>query len=541
MKPNKKAPKPQGEQVSDDRFKEVYNDPRFMSMPKKLKKVKIDDRFKKALTSKEFNLLQKVDKYGKRVDKQDNTIKNFYQLEDESSKFYDDEGKFKWEQLSSSSDSEDIEDIKPSKVESEGEVWSSEEEDQMGPKKVKEEELQVGKRLALTNMDWDNLNAVDLLAIFSSLCKGEQFVHKVEILPSLYGLEQMKKDTLYGPPKELFDAEPKKIKKKSKKGDNLSDEGEVFDQEELRRYEINKMKYFYAVIYCNTVETARKLYDEYNDYEFELSNIRLNLSFIADDLVFPQDAKETATELPPGYEFKAANSLTRALNHTQVKLTWDETDPKRLRKFQKLMEQNPDHIDEDEYREFLASGTEDEASNEESRDQAQIENYRKLLLGSLSGETTDNPKKDRDLQVSHADDEEALDIKFNAGFGEDIGKEIIKKKKKEREERGDSAWEAYQRKRKEKKKEKKEKQKKQKQRKHEEEVDETKAAELELLVAQKHQGAKDKSSIQANVEDSRFKAVFKDKEYAIDPTSKNFRKMADGAFVNETKKRHKHN
>jgi hypothetical protein len=228
-----------------------------------------------------------VDKYGKRVDKQDNTIKNFYQLEDEGSKFYDEEGKFKWEQLSSSSDSEDIEDVKPSKVESEGEVWSSEEEDDMGPKKVKEEELQVGKRLALTNMDWDNLTAVDLLAIFSSLCKGEQFVHKVEILPSLYGLEQMKKDTLYGPPKELFDAEPKKTKKKSKKGDELSDEGEAFDQEELRRYEINKMKYFYAVIHCNTEETARKLYDEYNDYEFELSNIRLNLSFIADDLVFP--------------------------------------------------------------------------------------------------------------------------------------------------------------------------------------------------------------------------------------------------------------
>jgi hypothetical protein len=107
------------------------------------------------------------------------------------------------------------------------------------------------------------------------------------------------------------------------------------------------------------------------------------------------------------------------------------------------MEQDPDQIDEDEYREFLASGTEDEASNEESRDQAQIENYRKLLLGSLSGETTDNPKKHRDLQVSHADDEEALDIKFNAGFGEDIGKEIIKKKKKEREERGESAWESY--------------------------------------------------------------------------------------------------
>jgi hypothetical protein len=43
-----------------------------------LKKVEIDGRFKKALASKEFNLVQKVDKYGRRVDKEDTTMKAFY-------------------------------------------------------------------------------------------------------------------------------------------------------------------------------------------------------------------------------------------------------------------------------------------------------------------------------------------------------------------------------------------------------------------------------------------------------------------------------
>lgn len=47
------------------------------------------------------------------------------------------------------------------------------------------------------------------------------------------------------------------------------------------------MKYFYAVIYFNSSETAERIYNEYNDYEFEMSNIRLNLSFVADDLKFP--------------------------------------------------------------------------------------------------------------------------------------------------------------------------------------------------------------------------------------------------------------
>jgi hypothetical protein len=54
-------------------------------------------------------------------------------------------------------------------------------------------------------MDWENMNAVDILSLFSSFCKGEMLVAKVEIYPSLYGLEQMKNDALYGPPKDLFD------------------------------------------------------------------------------------------------------------------------------------------------------------------------------------------------------------------------------------------------------------------------------------------------------------------------------------------------
>ncbi len=46
------------------------------------------------------------------------------------------------------------------------------------------------------------------------------------------------------------------------------------------------MKYFYAIIHCNTKKTAKKIYEEYNDFEFEMSNIRLNLSYVADDLKF---------------------------------------------------------------------------------------------------------------------------------------------------------------------------------------------------------------------------------------------------------------
>lgn len=33
------------------------------------------------------------------------------------------------------------------------------------------------------------------------------------------------------------------------------------------------MKYYYAIVHCDSSKTALSLYDEYNGYEFENSNI----------------------------------------------------------------------------------------------------------------------------------------------------------------------------------------------------------------------------------------------------------------------------
>jgi hypothetical protein len=200
---------PKKQAKADDRFNEVYSDPRFMTVPKKLKKVEIDDRFKKALTSKEFNLVQKVDKYGHTVNKQDNTMKQFYQIKDAKeakppadSKYYDEDGKFKWDAQSSSEDEEDGdgsgEQEESEQVamdlseDDESNIWSDVEVKQEEGQLAQAEEvsdLEAGHRLALTNMDWDNLNATDILALFTSLCKGDMIIEKVEIYPSLFGLE----------------------------------------------------------------------------------------------------------------------------------------------------------------------------------------------------------------------------------------------------------------------------------------------------------------------------------------------------------------
>ena len=64
-----------------------------------------------------------------------------------------------------------------------------------------------GKRIAVKQLDWDSISATDLLALFQSFCTksaGSMAINKVEIYPSKFGKEQMERDILYGPPKEMF-------------------------------------------------------------------------------------------------------------------------------------------------------------------------------------------------------------------------------------------------------------------------------------------------------------------------------------------------
>ena len=44
---------------------------------------------------------------------------------------------------------------------------------------------------------------------------------------------------------------------------------------------------------------------------------------------------------------------------------------------------------------------------------------------------------------------------------------------------------------------------------------------------------KKEKDLKANVSDERFGAILKNKDYALDPTHKNFRKVADGEFIKE--------
>lgn len=89
-------------------------------------------------------------------------------------------------------------------------------------------------------------------------------------------------------------------------GDINEDDPEAYDQRKLRKYELQKLKYYYAIVTCNSKETAMYLYDEYNGFEFENTNLRLMMSFVPDEMEFTQEVKQEATTVPANYSFDFA-------------------------------------------------------------------------------------------------------------------------------------------------------------------------------------------------------------------------------------------
>ena len=56
----------------------------------------------------------------------------------------------------------------------------------------------------------------------------------------------------------------------------------------MREYQLNRLKYYYAVASFDSPETANAIYDACNGFEYQTSGILLDLSFIDDDMTFDQ-------------------------------------------------------------------------------------------------------------------------------------------------------------------------------------------------------------------------------------------------------------
>jgi len=217
-------------------------------------------------------------------------------------------------------------------------------------------------RLAVVNCDWENLRAVDFLAALASFAPPGGSIRRVTVYPSDYGVRKMAEEASEGPI-SLLKAQYESYRAAG--GQRLAGAGEApadadedaeeeeseeaimaalsrprhapggharqdaFDPIKLRAYELNKMKYYYAVVECDTVATAIGIYANCDGMELEATSNVLDLRFVPEDAAFTNAPRDTATSVPADYE--PPQFATAALQSSHVELTWDGDDPIRKR------------------------------------------------------------------------------------------------------------------------------------------------------------------------------------------------------------------
>lgn len=324
--------------MADPRFARLASDPRFLRAKKDEHKVALDDRFAHMLKSDEFGSKAKVDKKGRKVDSSvPSDLRKFYKIENE---------------VESESEDEKLDLARGEGVESSDE----EEEIIMEQAEEIEEEIPTGDethRFAVVNLDWDYVKAKHLYKLFDAFKGTLGAVKSVSIYPSEFGKQQMSKEFSAGPPSVVFD----------------NDEGKDFNMTALRKYQVDRLKYYYAVVQCDSVSTATNIFNQCDGSEFESSANFLDLRYVPDEMEFEEKSKDIATEPPLTYQ--PVEFVTKALQHSKVALTWDVDDPDRFQTTRKNF--SKEDIKEMDFKAYLASDSDSEDEDLKAKYKALIQ------------------------------------------------------------------------------------------------------------------------------------------------------------------------
>ncbi|XP_012266002.2 ESF1 homolog [Athalia rosae] len=264
---------------------------------------------------------------------------------------------------------------------------------------------EITNRLAACNLDWDRIRAVDLLVLFNSFVPSNGVIHSVTIYPSEFGLQRMKEEEVRGPI-ELVDS---KNKIEAMENEDENEEGSKYHMEKLRQYQLNRLKYYYAVIVCDSPQTANKIYTECDGIEYESTATKLDLRFIPDDTTFDQEPREVCDKIPELSKYQPRQFTTTALQQVKVELTWDETNPQRQEVAEKISSGKIDDVDPSDIQAYLASGSSNEEDESESNaehgdsesgdDQDPIGKYKSLLRG-IEEQQEEKKKKGIEMEIT---------------------------------------------------------------------------------------------------------------------------------------------
>lgn len=349
------------------------------------------------LRDENFSSRAKVDRYGRKLPKDAGRkeLERFYRIKDDDNGGADGEGdededeKIERElrrinngdeDLSSSSDGSSSDDDELDQAEEEEVFGLLDEDDGQGgiPKG------EVSSRLAVVNLDWDNIRAADLMAVFSSFVPSSGRILNVSIYPSEFGKERMEREEMEGPPKDIFaqsesrrqdgqssssedgdqreedegdEADDERIKKSILK----EDQGLEFNSAKLRRYQLGRLRYYYAVLTCSSVSAAEAIYNAVDGTEYLTTANFFDLRYVPDETDFLDDKpRDECERIPDGY--KPNEFVTDALQHSKVRLTWDADDGTRKEAQKRAFAGSRADIDENDLKAYLGSdSSEDEA------------------------------------------------------------------------------------------------------------------------------------------------------------------------------------
>eukprot|EP00357_Protocruzia_adherens_P032925 CAMPEP_0115010702 /NCGR_PEP_ID=MMETSP0216-20121206/23490_1 /TAXON_ID=223996 /ORGANISM="Protocruzia adherens, Strain Boccale" /LENGTH=596 /DNA_ID=CAMNT_0002379001 /DNA_START=81 /DNA_END=1871 /DNA_ORIENTATION=- len=549
--------------IRDKRFAHIQNDPKFSRLGKDDKKVRVDKRFKAMFQKKEFcSTGGLIDAKGRPVsqksDKDD--IKHLYKLEDddgdegrmssdesenENLQVPEDEGKFQWN-VESSEEESDYEYESDPDVEKQ-DLWQDDAKIPLG---------NASKRIAVMNCDWRHMKALDLMAIFQSFCSssGKGYVVKTEIYPSEFGRKMMEQEEKLGP-KGIWKEEALVVTdeddrengkennenmeiKKPKRGrdaigdinNNLTtkkkkrefdDEDDGYDQQKLREYEMNRLRYYYAVVTFDSLESGNAAYENCDGLDIGSSSNPLDLRFIPEDLAeFPYSPTDVCTKVPADYEMK--DFVTRSVAHSNLKVTWDETNTDRVRDLQRKLPRG--ELTNADLAQYIASESEEDSDEDEER----IQKMRNLLAGIGSNDTGDGVRAGifgKNFQRKPNGD---IEVTFKSGFDEDEDdddNDLLSKKKEPI-----NIGETLAQKRAEKKKSKKRQKKGEAEEEQRDDLNpraKKRSKEESQQLAEYGLVVDDESAMignfKMNVHDSRFDMVFNNPKFAIDPTHPKFK------------------
>ncbi|OTA94283.1 hypothetical protein M434DRAFT_394837 [Hypoxylon sp. CO27-5] len=393
--------------AGDSRFANFESDPRFRLPSKTRNKTTLDKRFSRMLKDDDFIASAKVDKYGRKLksDNKKKALKALYQAEDDEDAEVDEDDVVERELQkanakydpargggfsSSESDSEDDSDAEDDQDEEEGgaEVNTSGSMQRLRDAQADVETGEVTKRIAIVNLDWDHIKSADLMALFNSFVPKGGRIERVSIYPSEFGKERMQREELEGPPREIFkkasdsqeeDSEPdseddsdddddEKIKNEIlKEGDDQD-----FDSDALRAYQLDRLRYYYAVMVCSDTVTAEKIYQATDGTEYQSSSNFMDLRFIPDDVTFDDEPRDECDSISPDY--KPTEFTTDALQHSKVKLTWDINPEETARRedIKRAFSASRAELEDNDLRAYLASDSDDDDGQEDEEDQAEV-------------------------------------------------------------------------------------------------------------------------------------------------------------------------